>query len=87
MYIFEALMLVCFGAGWPFSIAKALRTKKVDGKSVIFMVVIGMGYVFGILNKILVHYDWVFFLYVLNLLMVIIDLSLYYYYQRKAVNK
>jgi hypothetical protein len=26
--IFEALMLICFGAAWPFSIYKMLKTKK-----------------------------------------------------------
>jgi len=80
MHIFEVLMLICFGAGWPFSIAKSLNKKVVAGKSALFMVIISMGYIFGILNKILVHYDWVVWLYVLNLLMVSFDLYLYYYY-------
>ena len=37
MSIFEAIMLICFGAGWPISVAKALRTKVVSGKSPLFM--------------------------------------------------
>lgn len=46
--ILEALMLLCFGASWPFSIAKALRTRVVKGKSPVFLSLILSGYVFGI---------------------------------------
>ena len=46
--ILEALMLVCFGASWPFSIAKALRTHVVKGKSPAFLALILAGYVAGI---------------------------------------
>lgn len=46
--ILEAAMLVCFGSSWPFSIAKALRTKTVKGKSPVFLTLIILGYVFGI---------------------------------------
>jgi len=49
MSIFEVLMLVCFGLSWPISIAKALRTEKVAGKSPVFMGVICLGYLSGIL--------------------------------------
>lgn len=80
MSVFEALMLICFGLSWPISIAKALRTKKVAGKSPVFMAVICLGYVSGILHKVLYAYDWVVILYIINLIMVAIDLCLYYRY-------
>lgn len=80
MSIFEALMLVCFGASWPISIAKALRTKIVEGKSPLFMAVIGIGYLSGIIHKVLFSLDWVIWLYALNMTMVAIDLGLYYRY-------
>lgn len=79
--IFEILMLLCFAASWPFSIIKALRTKVVIGKSPVFMTIIIIGYVFGIIHKLMYWPgDWVIFLYVLNLLIVLFDLFLYCLY-------
>jgi len=80
MSIFEILMLICFGLSWPISIAKALRTKEVAGKSPVFMGIICLGYVSGILHKILYAFDWVVLLYAINFLMVAADLYLYYHY-------
>jgi hypothetical protein len=77
MSIFEIIMLICFGAAWPFSIYKSYKTKSVQGKSPIFLVVILVGYVSGILNKALFNYDRVIYLYILNLVMVSMDLALY----------
>jgi len=78
MSVFEILMLVSFGAAWPVSIHKSITSKSTKGKSVIFLYVISIGYAMGIVHKILYHYDIVIFLYVLNLLMVLTDLVLYY---------
>jgi hypothetical protein len=33
MSVFEIAMLVCFGAAWPVSIYKSLKTRAVAGKS------------------------------------------------------
>lgn len=78
MSIYEIIMLICFGAAWPFSIYKSLKSKSTKGKSAMFMIVLIIGYISGILNKLLVHYDNVIYLYILNILMVFIDLILYY---------
>ncbi len=75
---FEILMLICFGAAWPASIHKSLKSKSTTGKSVIFLYVIMSGYIFGMLHKIVYNYDFVVFLYALNFLMVFTDLMLYY---------
>jgi hypothetical protein len=77
---FEAVMLVCFGISWPFSIAKAVRTKTVTGKSPIFMAIVFVGYVSGIFHKALFSFDWVFLLYIINALMVAADFALYFKY-------
>ena len=78
MSIFEVFMLVCFGAAWPANIIKSIKSKSVKGKSVIFLYVIALGYVFGIINKIVYNMDIVVYLYGINLFMVLIDLGLYY---------
>jgi hypothetical protein len=80
MSVFEALMLICFGVSWPISIAKALRTKVVAGKSPVFMIVLIIGYGCGVTHKILYSPDWITGLYALNMIMVSIDLSLYFRY-------
>lgn len=80
---FESLMLVCFGASWPFSIAKTLRTRCVRGKSAIFLALIVVGYASGIVAKFLNadpqtgRVQPVVWLYGLNLAMVAFDLCLY----------
>ena len=85
MYIFEVIMLICFGVGWPVSIAKSLRTKVVVGKSPLFMTIICLGYASGIVHKIVGDPDWVIALYAVNLAMVALDLALYYRYLPRPV--
>jgi hypothetical protein len=78
MSIFEAIMLLCFGAAWPFSIIKSYKSKSVAGKSPYFLIVVIIGYISGIINKLLYSNDIIMYLYILNLLMVATDLALYY---------
>ena len=73
---FEILMLVCFGAAWPVSIAKSYRTRKNGGKSLLFLLVILAGYAAGIAHKALYRPDFVVWLYVLNAAMVGADAAL-----------
>jgi uncharacterized membrane protein YbjE (DUF340 family) len=85
MSIWEIIMLLCFGAAWPFSIYKSLRSKSTGGKSIIFLYVILSGYVAGIVHKISYNFDRVTCLYTLNALMVLADIVLYYRNQRFSI--
>ena len=76
-------MLICFGVSWPISIAKSVRTKVVSGKSPLFMAVLCFGYACGIIHKLLYSMDWIIVLYVLNMVLVVIDLTLYFRYLPK----
>ncbi len=78
--IWEVLFLLCFSVSWPVSIAKSLRTKVVIGKSPLFMSLIVLGYIFGIIHKVLYSHDIVIWLYVFNALLVTTDLVLYFTY-------
>lgn len=78
MSIFEILMLLCFGASWPFSIHKSWTSRKTGGKSVYFLILIVIGYGFGIIHKVLYKPDPVVYLYALNALMVSADILIYY---------
>ena len=77
--ILEVIMLVCFGISWPISVWKSVRSGSTSGKSVIFMLAIIIGYIAGIASKIVGgHINYVLFMYCLNLLMVSIDLGVYF---------
>lgn len=78
MSIFEAMMLICFGAAWPFSIYRSYKSGKTAGKSVAFLFIVGIGYLAGLTHKILYSPDVVTYLYALNFTMVSIDIALYF---------
>ncbi|MDR3205465.1 MAG: hypothetical protein LBV23_12135 [Deltaproteobacteria bacterium] len=87
--IFESAMLVTFGVAWPANILNSLRVKSSRGRSVTFLKIIILGYIFGLAAKFLSSkpINYVVFFYFLNLIMVGIDLFLYYYYLNKEKPK
>lgn len=74
--IFEVIMLVCFGAAWPFSIYKMLKTKKSTGKSMHFLLIILVGYIAGTLFEYFGERNAVIFLYLFNTFIVTTDIAL-----------
>jgi len=77
--ILEAGMLFCFGFAWPFNIYRAYKARANTGKSLLFSIVIWMGYLLGIFYKALSpEPDIVLWLYVINIVLVSIDIILYY---------
>jgi hypothetical protein len=86
----EALMLACFGASWPFSVARAIRVKKVTGKSPVFLWLVLLGYAAGITFK-LARWSgessgrhWILLLYAFNFTIVAVDICLYYRYRKNG---
>jgi len=78
MSVFEAGMLLCFGVAWPINIIKSYRSRTAAGKSVIFEYAIEVGYICGIIHKLLYSRDIVLILYIINFVMVSVDMALYY---------
>lgn len=77
--IFETLMLICFGISWPISVMKSYRARTANGKSVIFVIAILVGYIFGIAGKIVGgNISYVLAMYIINLFIVSVDLALYF---------
>lgn len=84
--ILEVVMIVSFGASWPFNVVKSYKARTAKGKSLLFLCLIFFGYIAGIVSKILnesymasFSEKWyVLFFYVLNLIMVGADLILYF---------
>jgi len=72
-------MLVCFGLAWPLSILKSWRSRTNQGKSIFFILIILTGYISGLIHKLWWQdrVDAVVWLYILNTVMVLIDLILY----------
>ena len=78
--ILETIMLICFGAAWPFSIIKSWKARTAKGKSLGFLFVILVGYIAGIAKVILSDGFGGFFLipYTINFAMVVCDTCLYF---------
>lgn len=84
--ILEIIMIVSFGASWPFNVLKSVKTKSTKGKSLLFLCLITFGYIAGIMSKLLneaymanFSSKWyVLFFYALNFIMVSTDLILYF---------
>jgi len=74
-------MLVCFGASWPFAIVKTYKTKNVKGISFIFLILLLLGYIFGILHKIIFNFDYVLIFYIFNGSLVLTEIVLYLMYK------
>jgi CDP-diglyceride synthetase len=77
--ILETLMIVCFGVSWPMSIIRSVRSKSTKGKSLLFMGFIALGYLCGIISKLMSHtYNLAFWFYFPNIIMVLTDIALYF---------
>ncbi len=80
--ILEVVMVVSFGASWPLNVMKSYKARTTKGKSLPFLCLIFFGYIAGIASKLLnaaymasIASKWyVLFFYVLNLVMVGMDL-------------
>ena len=82
--IFEFIMLACFGLSWPISVYKSIRSRSTQGKSVVFIIAIIIGYISGILGKIVNgQMGYVLIVYCFNLAVVSVDLALYFVNRRR----
>ena len=83
-------MLICFGISWPVDIFKSIRSKRTEGKSLAFMVIIALGYCLGILGKFQrvggteQLPEAVTVLYALNVVLVAADITLFLHYRRRG---
>lgn len=77
--ILEAMMVVSFGISWPSSILKSYTSRTAKGKSLIFLLFVLVGYLFGICSKFIGgHLTYVVIFYIINFFMVSFDLVLYF---------
>lgn len=84
--LLEITMIVSFGFSWPLNVMKSYKSRTTKGKSLSFLLLILFGYIAGITSKFVnptymaeFHQKWyVLFFYVLNFIMVFVDLCLYF---------
>ena len=82
--VLEAVMIILFGISWPFNLIKSIRSKSTKGKSLLFLILIDLGYVAGITSKFFSttfvwETDWwIFVIYVINFTFVTADLIMYF---------
>ena len=84
--LFEFGMLLCFGICWPVSIYKTLKTKRTEGKSLLFMCIVWLGYLSGIIHKLVYKPDFVIILYISTIIFVSIDILLSLRYSRRSLS-
>ena len=79
MQIFEFIMLACFGLSWPISVYKSIKSKSTQGKSIVFIIALMIGYISGIIGKIVNNQlTYVLIIYCFNLIVVSVDLALFF---------
>lgn len=76
--ILETTMLVCFGISWPMNVYRNYKSGTAKGMSLGFILLIIFGYVAGISAKLITHnITYVLAVYVLNLLIVSVNVLVY----------
>jgi len=77
--LLETIMIICFGLSWPLSIYRSFTSKSTKGKSLFFMLFIILGYLCGLVSKIISHnYNLAYYFYYPNIIMVTTDVFLYF---------
>lgn len=80
----EALMLLCFGLSWPVSLIKNIRSGTAKGMSLMFTVLIIIGYIAGISAKIYTgNINYVLLVYIWNIVLVVGNLIVYFVNRNK----
>ena len=79
----EIMMLIIFGCSWPANIAKSLKSRTTLGKSLVFEVMVVIGYLFGLTAKVIIfqrtgELQTSFWFYLLDIILVSTDIVLYF---------
>lgn len=77
--ILETTMLVCFGFSWPLNVIKAYKARTTKGISLPFILLIIVGYIAGILAKVISgQINYVLIAYIINLAIVSLNIAIYF---------
>ena len=81
--IFDTIMIICFGISWPISVYKSIKSRSTQGKSVVFILAIIVGYIAGITSRVIDYFNGKpfglsFYFCIINIVVVSIDLVLFF---------
>lgn len=91
--VLEATMIILFGISWPFNLFKSIKSKTTKGKSLLFLILIDIGYIAGITSKffsttfVWATDWWIFVIYVINFSFVTADLIVYFINKSRERNE
>ena len=91
--VLEAVMIILFGISWPFNLMKSIKSKTTKGKSLLFLILIDIGYIAGITSKffsttfVWATDWWIFVIYVINFSFVTADLFVYFINKSRERNE
>ncbi len=75
----ETIMIICFGLSWPNNVMKSIHSRTAKGKSLPFLLLVEIGYIAGIIGKIISHtWNLATIFYFINFAMVLADILLYF---------
>ena len=79
----EIMMLIIFGCSWPANIYKSITSRTTLGKSLLFEILVIIGYSFGLISKIIIYnrtgeLQASFWVYLLDISLVTTDIILYF---------
>lgn len=84
----EATMLICFGLSWPINLMKNIKAGTAKSMSLKFILLIIFGYIAGITAKIInQQFNYVLIVYILNILIVTLNLAVYFINKHKDKKK
>ncbi len=87
--IFEVIMLLCFGFSWPISLYNHVKAKTAKTMNLKFIILIIVGYIAGIISKIISGryiepmHIFVLIVYLINLVVVSLNLVVYFVNRNK----
>ena len=81
--IYELFFFVFIAFAWPISITRMIKNKSTKGKSLLFSLIVLLGYAFGIIHKFLYSPDYVIYIYFLDFALVSVDIAVYFYVRNK----
>ena len=83
--VLEFLMILSFGISWPLKCYRSFKSRTAKGSSVTFTICIALGYVCGIISKIILisqgqiePSNLAFIMYWPNIIFVTVDILLYF---------
>ena len=79
----EIMMLIIFGCSWPANIMKSIKSRTTLGKSLLFEIMVVIGYCFGLVAKLIIYsrtgeLQTSFWFYVVDILLVSTDICLFF---------